>query len=70
MVHPSGVATPMVGWKRAPLSAVASIAEVISDKCFSYIAFEIYMLSHMFIDLCNCKYFRYKSVYAEIDNEE
>jgi hypothetical protein len=39
VVNPVGVATPTVGWKRAPLSAVASIAEAISDKCFIYIAF-------------------------------
>jgi hypothetical protein len=38
VVNPLGVTTPTVGWKRAPLSAVASIAEVISDKCFAYIA--------------------------------
>ena len=38
MVNPVGVTTPTVGWKRAPLSAVASIAEVISDKCFVYIS--------------------------------
>ena len=36
MVNPVGVATPTVGWKRAPLSAVAFIAELISDKCFAY----------------------------------
>ena len=35
VVNPVGVATPTVGWKRAPLSAVASTAEVISDKCFA-----------------------------------
>jgi hypothetical protein len=70
VVNPVGVATPTVGWKRAPLSAVASIAEVISDKYFAYIAFEIYMLSHMFIDLWNCKYFLCKNVCAVIDNEE
>ena len=29
VVNPLGVTTPMVGWKRAPLSAVASIAKVI-----------------------------------------
>jgi hypothetical protein len=57
VVNPLGVTTPTVGWKRAPLSAVASIAEVISDKCFAYIAFEIYMLSYMFIDWWNCKCF-------------
>jgi hypothetical protein len=34
VVNQLGVTTPTVGWKRAPLSAVASIAEVISDKCF------------------------------------
>jgi hypothetical protein len=39
VVNPVGVATPTVGWKRAPLSAVASIAEIISDKCFACIAF-------------------------------
>ena len=37
-VDPFGVATPTVGRKRAPLSAVASIVEVNSDKCFTYIA--------------------------------
>jgi hypothetical protein len=38
VVNVVGVATPTVGWKRAPLSAVAPIAEVISDKYFAYIA--------------------------------
>jgi hypothetical protein len=38
VVNPLGVTTPTVGWKRAPLSAVASIAELTSDKCFSHIA--------------------------------
>jgi hypothetical protein len=38
VVNPVGVATPTIGWKRAPLSAVAFIAELISDKCFAYIA--------------------------------
>jgi len=38
VVNPLGVAEPTVGWKRAPLSAVASIAELISDKCFVHIA--------------------------------
>jgi hypothetical protein len=38
LVNLVGVTTPTVGWKRAPLSAVASIAEVISDKCFVYIS--------------------------------
>ena len=28
VVNPLGVTTPTVGWKRAPLSAVASIAEI------------------------------------------
>jgi hypothetical protein len=31
-----GVAEPTVGWKRAPLSAVALTPGVISDKCFTY----------------------------------
>ena len=39
VVNPLGVTMPMVGWKRAPLSVVASIAEVIFDKYFAYIAF-------------------------------
>jgi hypothetical protein len=39
VVNPFGVATPTVGWKRAPLSTVPSITEIISDKCFTYIAF-------------------------------
>jgi hypothetical protein len=51
VVNPLGVAEPTVGWKRAPLSAVASIAELTSDKCFTHNASGIYMLSHMFIDL-------------------
>jgi hypothetical protein len=38
VVNPFGVATPMVGWKRAPLSAVISITKLISDKCFAHIA--------------------------------
>jgi hypothetical protein len=38
VVNPVGVATSTVGWKRAPLSAIAPIAEVISDKYFSYFA--------------------------------
>ena len=32
MVNPLGIAEPMVGWKRAPLSAVTSHL-VFSDKC-------------------------------------
>jgi hypothetical protein len=36
VVNPLGVAEPTVGWKRAPLSAVVSPSEVISDKCFSF----------------------------------
>jgi hypothetical protein len=36
VVNPSGVATPTVGWKRAPLSAVAPTSGVISDKYFMY----------------------------------
>ena len=39
VVNPFGVSTPTVGWKRAPLSAVASIVEAIFDKCFIYLAF-------------------------------
>ena len=38
VVNPVGVATPMVGWKRAPLSAVAPIVVVTSDKYFAYVA--------------------------------
>jgi hypothetical protein len=38
VVNPVGVATPTVGWKRAPLSAVVSITELNSDKCFAHIA--------------------------------
>jgi hypothetical protein len=38
VVNPLGVATPTVGWKRAPLSAVAPTSEVISDKCSVHIA--------------------------------
>jgi hypothetical protein len=38
VVNPLGVAEPTVGWKRAPLSVVAPISGVISDKCFIYIA--------------------------------
>ena len=53
VVNPLGVTTPMVGWKRAPLSAVASIAEVILISILLILHFDIYMLSHMLIDLCN-----------------
>ena len=38
VVNPLGVTEPTVGWKRAPLSVVAPISEVISDKCFVHIA--------------------------------
>jgi hypothetical protein len=38
VVNPVGVATPTVGWKRAPLSAVAPIAVVTYDKYFAYVA--------------------------------
>jgi hypothetical protein len=55
VVNPLGVTTPTVGWKRAPLSAVASIAEVFLISVFLIFPFEIYMLSHMFMDLWNCK---------------
>ena len=70
VVNPVGVATPTVGWKRAPLSAVAPIAEVILIRIFLILHLEIYILSHMFIELWNCKYFLCKNVCAEIDNEE
>jgi hypothetical protein len=39
VVNPLGVTTPTVGWKRAPLSAVASIAEVFLISVFAHIAF-------------------------------
>jgi hypothetical protein len=70
VVNPLGVTTPTVGWKRAPLSAVASIAEVILISILLILHFDIYMLSHMLIDLCNCKYFLCKNICAVIDNEE
>ena len=38
VVNPVGVAMPTVEWKRAPLSTVVPIPEVISDKCFVHIA--------------------------------
>jgi len=70
VVNPVGVATPTVGWKRAPLSAVASIAEVILISILLILRFAIYMLSHMFIDLYNCKYLLCKNICTVIDNEE
>jgi hypothetical protein len=36
VVNLSGVAMPTIGWKRAPLSAVAPTYGVISDKYFMY----------------------------------
>jgi hypothetical protein len=51
VVNPVGVATPTVGWKRAPLSAVASIAIITSDKYFAYVAYRNCILTHMFIEL-------------------
>ena len=70
VVNPSGFATPTVGWKRAPLSAVASIAEVILISILLILRFAIYMLSHMFIDLYNFKYLLCKNICTVIDNEE
>ena len=70
VVNPVGVATPTVGWKRAPLSVVASIAEVILISILLILRFDIYMLSHMFIDLYNCEYLLCKNICAVIDNEE
>jgi hypothetical protein len=57
VVNPLGVTTPTVGWKRAPLSAVASVAEVFLISVFLILHFEIYMLTHMLMDLWNCKCF-------------
>jgi hypothetical protein len=51
VVNPVGVAMPTVGWKRAPLSAVASIAIITSDKYFAYVAYRNCILTHMFIEL-------------------
>jgi hypothetical protein len=70
VLNPLGVTTPTVGWKRAPLSVVASIAEVILISILLILCFDIYMLSHMFIDLCNRKYFLCKNICALINNEE
>jgi hypothetical protein len=36
VVNPLGVATPTVGWKRAPLSVVAPTSGGISDKYLTY----------------------------------
>ena len=57
VVNLVGVATPTVGWKRAPLSAVVSIAEVFLISVLLILHFEIYMLSYMFMGLWNCKCF-------------
>jgi hypothetical protein len=35
VVNPIRIVEPTVGWKRAPLSAVAFTSGVISDKCFT-----------------------------------
>jgi hypothetical protein len=70
VVNPVGFATPAVGWKRAPLSAFASIVEVFLISVLLILHFEIYMLSHMFMDLWNCKYFLCKNVCAVIVNKE
>jgi hypothetical protein len=50
VVNPLGVTTPTVGWKRAPLSAVASSAEVFLISVLLIFPCEIYMLSHMFMN--------------------
>ena len=61
VVNPFGVATPTVGRKRAPLSAVATIVEVISDKCFTYIAFwNLYAVTYIH-GLWNCKCFLWRN---------
>jgi hypothetical protein len=36
LVNPLGVVEPTVGWKRAPLSAIAITYGVIFDKCFTF----------------------------------
>jgi hypothetical protein len=65
VVNPLGVIEPTIGWKRAPLSAIAIIFGVISNKCFTscilkcILAFmiilhlEIYMLNMYAHSLCS-----------------
>ena len=61
VVNPVGVATPTVGWKWAPLSAVASITEVIYDKCFAYTTFwNLYVVTYVH-GLWNCKCFLWRN---------
>ena len=50
MVNPIRIVEPTVGWKRAPLSAVALTSGVISDKCFTSCILKIHMLTYMLIN--------------------
>jgi hypothetical protein len=43
MVNPSGVVVPMVGWKQAPLSTVAS-RTLVSDKYLHTLCIEMEMM--------------------------
>ena len=61
VVNPLGVDEPTVGWKRAPLLAVAITSGVISDKCYIFYL-EIYMLACMLIVCAIYEWFEYKTV--------
>jgi hypothetical protein len=70
VVNPVGVATPTVGWKRAPLSAVVPFLKLFLISILFIWHLESYMLSYMLIDLWNCKCFLCKNVCVVIDDKE
>jgi hypothetical protein len=59
VVNPFGVTEPTVGWKRAPLSAVASHLVFLISVYILYLELNI-------LDACSClythKWFMYRSV--------
>jgi hypothetical protein len=52
VVNPSGVSTPTVGWKQAPVSTVAPIFGVISDIVFYVLHLEIHILIYIYSQKC------------------
>ena len=49
MVNPLGVIEPMVGWKRAPLSAVAPFLVLFRISVFTCLYLEIYRMIYIYI---------------------
>jgi hypothetical protein len=50
VVNPFGVATPTVGWKRAPPRQSLPLLKLYLISVLLILHFEIYMLSYIFMD--------------------